>query len=191
MEAACPVCAAPLPDGSNPRACPDCLARLRHVLDRLPTLYVQLHIELSPRTTARPGTARTTRLPWRYRAAPEPVRMPLLVHAEHTVHTVRTWALHALPETLPAAPARPGPLLQHLCRSLARDLSAAVQPPVLPEHPRAVRDAYLRALHLLHQDTAPQRLNTPCPDCDLRSLYRDTAGTFCRSCHSRFTGTPG
>ncbi|WP_414167551.1 hypothetical protein ACMATS_08745 [Streptoverticillium reticulum] len=184
------MCAVTLPEGRSLRACPACLARLRHVLDQLPVLYVRLHTELSPRTAPRLGTARTARLPWRYRASPEPVRMPLLVHAEHTVHTVRTWALHALPGSLPTAPVRPGPLLQQLCRSLARNLPTAVQPPVLPEHPQAVQDAYLRALHLLHQDTAPQRLDTPCPGCDLRSLYRDAAGTVCHSCHSRFTGTP-
>ncbi len=186
MEAVCLVCTAPLREDSSVPACPACLARLRKTLDQLPVLYVRLHTELPHHTARRLDPARIARLPWKYRPAPLPLRMSLLAHAEHTVSTVRTWALHTLPQAVPDTPVRPGRLLQHLCSALAQDLPASLQPPVRPDHPQAVWDAYLRSLRLLHQDDAPQRLSTPCPTCDLRSLYHDNAGTTCRSCHSRF-----
>ncbi|WP_372412169.1 hypothetical protein [Streptomyces luteireticuli] len=186
MEAVCCVCATPLHEDSSVPACQTCLARLRQILDQLPAIYVQLHTELPRWATRNPSGTPTKHLAWKYRPSPIPVRMPLLAHAEHTVHTVHTWAHQALPRCLPDAPVRPGHLLQYLCRLLAQDLPASLQPPVQPHHPQATWDAYQYALRLLHQDDAPERLTTPCPTCDLRSLYRDRTGMSCHSCHSRF-----
>ncbi|MGW1075939.1 hypothetical protein [Streptomyces sp. NPDC002537] len=186
MEATCLVCATPLQeDAPSFPACSTCIARLRQALDRLPALYVQMHTELPHPASRTPATARPAPLPWKYRPVPVPLNMPLLTHADHTVRTVHAWALYALPRALPTTPVRPGYLLQHLCRQLTRSMPASLQPPVLPDHPQAVWNSYLRAVQLLQQESTPQRLSTPCPVCDLRALYQDSTGTTCRSCHSR------
>lgn len=186
MEQTCQVCTAALLEdpGVTAQACPACLAKLQQALATLPTLYVQLHTELPNNARGRPNTARTAHLPWKYRPTPSPLRMPLLIHAEHTVHTVRRWALQALPASVPTTPVRPGHLLQNLCKALAQELPNCVRPPTQPREPQAVWDAYLRALHLLDLTEQPQRLAMPCPACDLRSLHRDATGTTCYSCQA-------
>ncbi|MEU5431593.1 hypothetical protein AB0H73_39175 [Streptomyces olivoreticuli] len=184
MEAACLICTTPLQrDIPSFPTCSACLARLQQALHRLPALYAQMHTEL-PHPASHAPTARPTPVSWKYRPVPAPLSMPLLTHADHTVRTVHAWALSALPRALPTTPVRPGYLLQHLCRHLARAMPEALRPPVQPDHPQAVWNAYLRALQLLQQDSTPQRLSTPCPVCDLRALYQDSTGTTCRSCHA-------
>lgn len=192
MTTHCSLCNAPLPPADPASAaCTVCLHRLEQALRHLPGLYVQLHLELPHITARRYRSSAETRLPWRYRNAPVPVRLVLLIHAERCVTAVREWAVYSIPQALPGAPVRAGRLLQDLCLALAADLPSALQTPAQGQLAQAVWDAYTRARQLLHQDEPPRRVDTPCPNCNLRSLQSDWAGDFtCSSCHARWPTLP-
>ncbi|WP_327591659.1 hypothetical protein [Streptomyces chartreusis] len=186
MEHHCSVCAAAMADTGNRLVCPVCLARLQRALHSLPRLYVELHLAL-PHPVRRGTLEAVDRTPWKNRGCPPPLRMSLLAHAEQCVTLLRAWSAQSLPDAMPDAPMRPGPLLQHLCRHLAQALPANIATPLDGLHAGRVWSAYHRARSLLGQDELPRRLTSPCPSCDLKALTTTAQGdTFCRSCRTHW-----
>ncbi len=192
VEENCLLCASPLTSTIHPggRCCPACLSNLREALDNLPHLYVRLHLE-SPSSPCKSAEVPATRLPWKYRTAPSPLRLPLLTHATTCVHAVHTWAAHTLPGSLPLHPLRPGPLLQHLCQALSAELPTTVRTLDDATDASVTWVAYQRARFLLGYDEPARPLPTPCPNCDLRSLIRLSDGAVtCRSCAAHWPHHP-
>lgn len=134
MEHHCSVCAAAMADTGNRLVCPVCLARLQRALHSLPRLYVELHLAL-PHPVRRGTLEAVDRTPWKNRGCPPPLRMSLLAHAEQCVTLLRAWSAQSLPDAMPDAPMRPGPLLQHLCRHLAQALPANIATPLTASTP--------------------------------------------------------
>lgn len=183
----CLVCRDEFSGGeTRAQVCSICISRLRKALEALPRLYVELYVEpLSGRRWA------TERLEgpraWKYRRNPDPLSLDLIDHAELCVDAVFEWAANTLPGCLIHAPAAAGPLLQHLCRSLSRNLSHAVSSIQDGTYARKVCFAHERACRLLGQEEMYERLETPCPSCSLRSAFSKGDGeTICNSCGSQW-----
>ncbi len=183
----CLVCG----DSSTSHPCPVCLARLHCALDALPALYVRLHLEFPSRPTRRPWETQPVRVAWRYRRPLPPLRLSLFYHADACVETVYAWAAAALPQCLPNRPLRRGPLLQHLCRSLAAELPAAVITSAYGCLAYETWSVYQQGRLLLGCEEPARKLTAPCPACDLRSLTVLPDGTaVCRSCRTGWPSPP-
>ncbi len=167
--------------------CSFCRKFLAKILEEFPLLYVQLHLELSsglrPRSTELP----VNRTPVKYRTIVTPFRENLFDHTRRCVDVVYAWATHAAPNAISSAPMQPGPLFQYACRLLSGDVPAAVQTQEGGLHALRTWIAYIKARRMVDIPEAPRSLDTPCPECGLRSLAELQDGVImCRYCSSQY-----